>query len=99
MKINHPFTQPSLPQTTDSARTSDPLTDHIHQSGTTSLHSPVALSATARHLMQLENPSHDVSTLRVHAIRDALENGTLVINPERIAERLIADAQELLAHT
>ena len=56
----------------------------------------VALSATARYLAQLGSLDNDINIVRVNEIRDALASGTLKINPERIAEGLLADAQALL---
>jgi negative regulator of flagellin synthesis FlgM len=53
----------------------------------------VALSAGSQALSDGEN---DVDMDRVRAIRQALADGTLQINPERIAEGLIQSAKALL---
>ncbi|MVW69998.1 flagellar biosynthesis anti-sigma factor FlgM [Bordetella sp. 15P40C-2] len=53
----------------------------------------VALSAGSQALSEGDN---DVNMERVQAIRQALADGTLKINPERIAEGLINSAKDLL---
>jgi len=56
----------------------------------------VALSATARRLLELRDGSADIDAERVAALRDAIASGKLAIDPERIADGLIASARELL---
>ena len=58
--------------------------------------SAVALSSTARHLQQVQSSAGDIDVSRVQALRDAIANGTMEINPEQIADKLIADPRELL---
>lgn len=53
----------------------------------------VDLSPVAR---DLSNPENDVNLERVQAIRQALADGTLTINPTRIAEGILQDAAEIL---
>lgn len=53
----------------------------------------VALSASSQTLYEGDN---DVDMARVNAIRQALADGTLTINAERIADGLINSAKELL---
>ncbi|MBU3071144.1 flagellar biosynthesis anti-sigma factor FlgM [Aestuariicella sp. G3-2] len=53
----------------------------------------VSLSSQAQSLNQLESKIHatpDVDTQRVAEIKQALAEGTYEINPERIAERMLA---------
>ena len=97
LKINPSFAKGSLQPAADSARsgrsagkaqTADVASG---RSGT-----PVALSSTARHLSQLSHSDGDINLVRVNEIRNALEQGTLKINPERIADGLISSAQELV---
>lgn len=56
----------------------------------------VDLSATARHLSNLQNSDNDVNVARVNEIRDALASGQLKIDPSRIADGLIASVRDLL---
>lgn len=53
----------------------------------------VDLSPVAR---DLTSPENDVDLERVQAIRQALANGTLNINPTRIAEGILQDAIDIL---
>jgi len=53
----------------------------------------VSLSAGSQALYGRDN---DIDMARVNAIRQALSNGTLTINPERIAQGLIDSSQDLL---
>ncbi|MFG6176409.1 flagellar biosynthesis anti-sigma factor FlgM [Halomonas sp. THAF12] len=55
-------------------------------------------SATMTHLRQAgTDASHDIDTARVAELREAIREGRLEINPERIADGLIASVQDLLA--
>ncbi len=53
----------------------------------------VDLSPVAR---DLTSPENDVNLERVQAIRQALADGTLNINPARIAEGILQDAIDIL---
>ncbi|MFV9473389.1 flagellar biosynthesis anti-sigma factor FlgM [Advenella sp. RU8] len=53
----------------------------------------VDLSSVAR---DLTSPENDVNMERVQAIRQALADGTLNINPTRIAEGILQDAVDIL---
>lgn len=53
----------------------------------------VDLSPVAR---DLGSPENDVNMERIQAIRQALADGTLNINPTRIAEGILQDAIEIL---
>jgi len=44
----------------------------------------------------IHDASNDIDMAKVQAIREALANGTLKINPDRIASGLIQSAAELL---
>lgn len=96
MKVNLPFVKSPQSHSADTTRAirADKASTGASASASDS---PVALSATARNLAQLENTDNDVNIVRVNEIRDALAAGTLKINPERIADSLIASAHELLA--
>lgn len=56
----------------------------------------VELSAAARHLAALHDGGDDVQAERIQQIRDALAAGELHINPEKIADGLLASVRELL---
>lgn len=59
--------------------------------------SAVALSATARHLQQVQSSTaDDVNMERVQALRTAIANGTMEIDSNRIADSLISSTRELL---
>lgn len=53
---------------------------------------PVALSVGSQSLTGVDK---DIDMAKVQAIRDSLANGTLKINPERIAQGLLDQAAEL----
>lgn len=53
--------------------------------------------AAATHLRQgSADTSQDIDAARVAEVRDAIREGRLEINPERIADGLIASVQDLL---
>ncbi|MEY4882627.1 MAG: hypothetical protein RIS34_481 [Pseudomonadota bacterium] len=60
----------------------------------------VTVSTLARTLDQItkSDPS-DIDANKVTAIRLAIQNGTYKVNPEAIADKLLANAQEMLDHT
>lgn len=97
MKINPPLVNKgSLPRPSDAGRATDAGKKSASVRPAPGPENPVALSTTARHLAQLAHAGQDVNLARVAEIRNALENGTLKINPERIADSLITSARELL---
>ena len=56
---------------------------------------PVTVSKLARTLGQAE-VDPDVDASRVASVRAAIEGGTYKVNPEAIADKLLANAQEML---
>ncbi|WP_459618379.1 flagellar biosynthesis anti-sigma factor FlgM [Bordetella sp. 2513F-2] len=56
----------------------------------------VALSSASRQLLALQEGGSDVDLARIQAIRAAIASGELKIDASRIADSLIASAQELL---
>ncbi len=60
----------------------------------------VTVSTLAR---ALEKPppsdTGDIDTAKVAAVRSAIAEGTYVVNPEAIADKLLSNAQELLNRT
>ncbi len=41
----------------------------------------------------------DVDMAKVKAVREAIQQGTYVVNPEAIADKLLSNAQEMLNHS
>lgn len=56
----------------------------------------VELSPAAQQLLALQDGDNDIDMARVQEIRDAIAAGQLKIDASRIADSLIASAQELL---
>lgn len=60
----------------------------------------VTVSTSVRALEQANRgEAADVDTEKVKAVRTAIENGTFAVNPEAIADKLLANAQEMLDRT
>jgi len=60
----------------------------------------VTVSTLARTLgASKASESADVDMEKVNATRSAIEQGTYVVNPEVIADKLLANAQEMLNRT
>lgn len=56
----------------------------------------VSLSAQTKNLTQLGHADAEVDMDKVKAVAAAIENGTFKVNPEAIADKLLANAQEML---
>ena len=60
----------------------------------------VTVSVTARTLEQVaKGDIAEVDTDKVNAIRSAIKQGTYVVNADAIADKLLANAQEMLDRT
>lgn len=60
----------------------------------------VTVSAQVRTLAQTDpSESADVDMDKVNAVRSEIEQGTYVVNPEVIADKLLANAKEMLDRT
>ncbi len=60
----------------------------------------VTVSTLARTLEQANRgEAADVDTEKVDSVRSAIEQGTYVVNAEAIADKLLANAQEMLNRT
>jgi negative regulator of flagellin synthesis FlgM len=60
----------------------------------------VTVSTLARGLEKSgRNEGADVDTQKVASVRAAIENGSYVVNPEAIADKLLSNAQEMLNRT
>ena len=97
MKIGHPVTPPLISTTSpDRAAQSDAGKPVISTTGTEAS-AQVALSSTASSLRAgAAAPSGDFDAEKVARISAAIEKGTFKVNHEAIADKLIANAQELL---
>jgi negative regulator of flagellin synthesis FlgM len=60
----------------------------------------VTVSARARALEQTKSTeSPEVDTAKVNEVRAAIDNGTYVVNPGVIADKLLANAKDMLNRT
>lgn len=60
----------------------------------------VTVSDSARTLEATRgNDTPDVDLEKVNAVRQAIENNTFLVNPETIADKLLANAREMLNRT
>lgn len=59
---------------------------------------PVTLSRAARALDPTSRAQGDFDAGRVKAVRAAIENGTFKVNPEAVADAMLANAHEVLSH-
>lgn len=97
MKIGHPATPPVVSTTApDRAAPADAGKPAVSVGGTESS-AQVALSSTASSLRAgAAGPNADFDLEKVARISAAIENGSFKVNHEAIADKLIANAQELL---
>jgi negative regulator of flagellin synthesis FlgM len=58
----------------------------------------VSLSSAASSLTSTGSANADFDAEKVKRISDAIENGSFKVNPEAIADKLIANAREVLGH-
>lgn len=99
MKIGHPsetplaVTPPATPKTgqgTAATATRDAQTAGV----------AVTMSTRARAMEQASKSETDqVDAQKVQAVRTAIAQGTYVVNPEAIADKLLANAKEMLNRT
>lgn len=60
----------------------------------------VTVSTAARALERADRgEGADVDAQKVSAVRTAIQQGTYVVNPEAIADKLLSNAQEMLKRT
>lgn len=60
---------------------------------------PVTLSRNAREIEQNSRTSSDFDASRVKAVRSAIENGTFKVNAGAIADKMLANAEEIIGHS
>jgi len=56
----------------------------------------VSVSAQTRQLSAAQRTDADMDMDKVNAMTQAIQNGTFKVNPEAIADKLLANAQEML---
>jgi negative regulator of flagellin synthesis FlgM len=99
MKIGQTPASPGVAPTGSAATSARPAPDGAHGSATartgkTEGSSTVQLSSTARALLDGADSSFDAE--KVERVRQSISDGTYKINPEAIADKLIANAQDVL---
>ncbi len=68
--------------------------------GTRSAGVAVTVSTLARGLEKTgRGEAADIDTQKVASVRSAIQDGTYVVNPEAIADKLLSNAQEMLDRT
>lgn len=58
---------------------------------------PVTVSSAARSLDETSRAAGDFDAGKVQAVRAAIEKGTFSVDPEAIADKMLANAQEILS--
>ncbi len=58
---------------------------------------PVTLSSAAKALEQTSRNQGDFDAGKVKAVRSAIENGTFKVDAEVVADKMLANTQELIA--
>ena len=99
MKIGHPAEKPAPAPATGSAGSaavSGPPSPATAIPATADDSAKIALSSTAETLLSSET-SAEFDAEKVARLSKAIEDGTFKINPEAIADKLIANAHEALA--
>lgn len=94
-QVNTPASQKAGPPPSPVAAANTEATQSTRSAGVA-----VSVSQQAR---ALEKAGHDdtvdIDTQKVAAVRSAIQDGTYVVNPEAIADKLLANAQEMLKRT
>jgi negative regulator of flagellin synthesis FlgM len=99
MKIGQTNAPPPIAPAGSAATSARPATEGARdsqgpRSAATDGSSTVQLSSTARALLDGADGSFDAE--KVERVRQSISDGTYKINPEAIADKLIANAQEVL---
>ena len=93
--ITIPAAAPASPATAKAGATNSPAAHAAQNAKSAGV--AVTVSTTARNLEQVANgDSADVDVDKVNAVRSAIEQGTYMVNAEAIADKLLANAQEML---
>ena len=103
MKIGQqPDTTPALTQATQSvqAKSADLTPALVPKNERKSASVGVTVSSSVRTMEQARSAdAADVDLEKVNAMRQAIEQKTFVANPESIADKLLANAREMLGRT
>jgi len=102
MKIGQPKDIPAAPPVSPTSVKAGPTGGPAATATQTAKSAGVAVtvSTTARTLEQVSSgDTAEVDTAKVNAVRSAIEQGTYVVNAEAIADKLLANAQEMLDRT
>lgn len=102
MKIGQPKDIPATPPVSPTSVKAGPANGPAATATQTAKSAGVAVtvSTTARTLEQVSRgDTAEVDTDKVNAVRSAIEQGTYVVNAEAIADKLLANAQEMLDRT
>lgn len=106
MKVGQPAEMPkvSTPSSTGSGAAAPAKTGQeaaaTASSSASSTGVAVTVSTAVRNLEQANRgETADIDTDKVAAVRQAIEDGTYVVNAEVIADKLLSNAQEMLNRT
>ncbi len=99
MKIGNPADKSVASVTTGNARTPTNGTGKAQETGASDPSAKVELSKTASSLLSSNSASSDFDADKVARISQAIADGKFEINAEKIADRLISNAQEVLGKT
>ena len=104
MKIgqNPELTAAALQAAAKQAKTSGPAAEEAAkgaQVATSSAGVPVSFSSSAKALDPASRATTEFDADRVQAMRDAIANGTFSVSAEAIADKLLANTGEILAHS
>jgi negative regulator of flagellin synthesis FlgM len=59
----------------------------------------VTMSSLARSLESSGSETGEIDMTKVNSVRQAISQGTYVVNPEAIADKLLSNAQEMLVRS
>jgi negative regulator of flagellin synthesis FlgM len=97
------YTPSDLPGSKASATNTPKTEPNAAQSATSAASDAgvaVVITSTARSMgRDAVNPSSDIDSKKVEAMRTAIQDGTFTVNPEAIADKLLSNAQDMLSPT
>ena len=100
MKVGQPADMPKVtPQQQAGAGAAAPAKKEAAAAATSAASSSgvaVTVSNAVRNLEQAKRTEADIDTEKVKAVRQAIEDGTYVVNAEAIADKLLSNAQDML---
>ena len=94
-QVNAPATQKTAAPPSATATANTDATQRTRSAGVAV---SVSVSQQVRALEKADVTA-DVDTQKVAAVRSAIQDGTYMVNPEAIADKLLANAQEMLKRT